>query len=112
MKLYQAGVCPSLVWLLTIEDLPLSWIEKKLDAISMLYVKKWAELARAANPSLLYLPQKMGGLNLPLVSVFLRRLQVAKQSQLLTSPDPCVRHRAEKTLQKDLTHSWVKFRQL
>ena len=109
LKLYRAGVCPRLVWLLTIEDLPLSWVEKKLDAISTFYVKKWVGLAKSANPALLYLPQKMGGLNLPLVSVFFKRLQVTKQSQLLTSPDPCVRLLAEKALQKDLTRTRSKF---
>ena len=55
LKLYRAGVCPRLVWLLTIEDLPLSWVEKKLDAISTFYVKKWVGLAKSANPVLLYL---------------------------------------------------------
>ena len=110
IKLYRAGVCPRLVWLLTIEDLPLSWVEKTLDAISTLYVKKWTGLARLANPALLYIPQKLGGLNLPLVSVLFKRLQLTKQSQLLTSLDPCVQHIAEKTLQRDLTRVRAKFK--
>ena len=78
-------------WLLTIDDLPISWIEKKLDAISTLYLKKWVGLAKPANPSVLYLPQKMGGFNLPLISTLYKRFQVVRQSQLLTSPDTCVR---------------------
>ena len=72
-------------------------------------MKKWAGLARPTNPAILYLPHKMGGLNLPLVSVQYKRLQVAKQSQLLTSSDHCVRHIAERSLQRDLTLKRGKF---
>ena len=97
--MYSAGVCPRLSWLLTIDDLPISWIEKKLNAISTLYLKRWVGLAKPATPPVLYLPQKMGGLNLPLISTLYKRLQVVRQSQLLTSPDTCVRHMADKTLQ-------------
>jgi hypothetical protein len=93
-----------------IEELPISWVEKKLDAIATLYVKKWAGLARSANFAILYLPQKMGGLNLPLISVLYKRLQVARQSQLLTSTDPCVWHMAEKALQRDLTLKRLRFK--
>ena len=68
LKLYRAEICPCLSWLLTIEALPLSWVEKKLDALATLYLKKWAGLARPANSAVLYLPHKIGGLNLPLIS--------------------------------------------
>ena len=74
LKLYRAGICPRLSWLLMIEDLPISWVEKKLDSLATLYLKKWAGLARPANPAVLYLPHKMGGLNLPLVSVQYKRI--------------------------------------
>ena len=110
LKLYRAGICPRLSWLLTIEELPLSWVEKKLDALATLYLKKWAGLARPPNSAVLYLPHKIGGLNLPLISTVYKRLQVAKQSQLLTSPDLCARQIAEKSLQRDLTLKHSKFR--
>ena len=110
LKMYRGGVCPHLTWLLTIEDLPISWVEKNLDSAAIRYVKKWAGLAKSANPTLLFLPHKMGGLNLPLISILYKRLQVCRQSQLLTSPDPCVRLRAEKELQQDLTLQWPKFK--
>lgn len=89
------------------EDLPMSWVEKKLDVLATLYLKKWVGLARPANPALLYLPHKLGGL---LVSMHYKQLQVGKESQLLTSPDHCVRQIAERSLQKDLTLKCVKFR--
>ena len=110
LKMYRAGVCPRLSWLLTIDDLPISWIEKKLDAIYTLYLKKWVGLAKPANPSVLYLPPKIDGLNLPLISTLYKRLQVVRQSQLLTSPDTCVRYMAEKSLQNDLTLQRSKFK--
>ena len=110
LKLYRAGICPRLSWLLMIEDLPISWVEKKLDSLATLYLKKWAGLARPANPAVLYLPHKMGGLNLPLVSVQYKRLQVVKQSQLLTSVDHCTRQIAERSLQRDLSLERAKFR--
>ena len=110
LKMYRGGVCPRLTWLLTIEDLPISWVEKNLDSAAVRYVKKWAGLARSANPTLLFLPHKMGGLNLPLISILYKRLQVCRQSQLLTSPDPCVRLTAEKELQQDLTLQRPKFK--
>ena len=110
LKLYRAGIVPRLSWLLTIEDLPISWVEKKLDGMATLYVKKWAGLARPANPAILYLPHKMGGLNLPLISIQYKRLQVVKQSQLLTSTDHCTRQIAERSLQRDLTLKRAKFR--
>lgn len=110
LRMYRAGVCPRLAWLLTIEELPISWVKKKLDAIATLHVKRWAGLARSANSAVLYLPRQMGGLNLPLISVLYKRLQVARQSQLLTSPDLCVRHMAERAMQRNLTLKRPKFR--
>ena len=52
LKLYF----PRFSWLLMIEDLPLSWVEKKLDSLATLYLKKWAGLAKPANSAILYLP--------------------------------------------------------
>ena len=53
----------------------------------------------------LYLPQKLGGLNLPLMSSLHKRLQVSRQAQLLTSQDSCIRHIVEKALQRDISLS-------
>ena len=105
--MFKAGVCPRLSWLLTIEELPISWVEKHCDTIATKYVKQWAGLAK---PALVHLPQKMGGLNIPLISVLHKHLQVSRQSQLLISPDSFVRHMADKGLQKDLTLKRSKFR--
>ena len=109
-KMFRAGVCPRLSWLLSINELPISWVEKRLNAMATLYVNRWAGLARSAYPSILYLPQKLGGLNLPLISVLFKSLQVACQSLLLTSSDLCVRLMAEKGLQHSLALQCSKFR--
>ena len=109
LKLYRGEVCPRLALHLTIEDLPISWVEKKLGAIAIWYVKRWAGLARAANSSILYLPQKMGSLNLPLISTY-KCFQVSHQSQLLTSPDSCVRLMVEDNLQCEVNLQRQKFR--
>ena len=109
LKLNRAGIVPCLSWLLMIEDLPISWVEKKLDGLATFYVKNWVGLARPANTAILYLSHKMGGRNLPLISFQHKRLQVVKQSQLLTSTDRCTRQMAERSLQRDLTLKRAKF---
>ena len=101
LRLYKAGICPRLSWLLNIEELPFTWVERKLEATATWFLKKWAGLAKSANTSLLYLLQKMGGLNLPSLSVFHKQLQVSRQCQLLASINPCVCHLAEKHLKED-----------
>ena len=77
LRLHKAGIYPHLSWLLNIEELPFTWVERQLEAAATQFVKKWAGLAKSANTSLLYLPQKMGSLN--------KQLQVSRQCQLLTS---------------------------
>ena len=67
-------------------------------------------MAKSANTAMLYLPQKMGGLNLPALTSVYKRLQVSRQCQLLTSPDGCVRLMAERNLQHELMLTWKKFK--
>ena len=108
--IYRAGVCPRLSWLLSIEEFPISWMEKRLDALISRYLKRWAGLAKSAHNSLLYLSTKTGGLNLPLLSSLHKSLQVARQSRMLTSPNLSVRLMAERALQKDLSLSRPQFK--
>ena len=110
LHLYRFGVCPRLSWLLTTEELPISWVEKNADALATHFLKKWSELARSANVAPLYLSQKLGGFNLPLISSLHKKLQVSKQGQLVTSQDSCVRLMAEKTMIREATLSRRKFR--
>ena len=83
LKMYRAGICPRLSWQLMIKEYPLTWVERELKADATKFLKKWAGLARSANTALLYLPCKMGGLNLPALSSLYKRLQASRQCQLL-----------------------------
>ena len=102
LRLYKAGICPRLSWLLLIEELPITWVERELEATATRFLKKWAGLAKSANTALLYLPTRLGGLNFPALTSLYKRLQVSRQSQLLMSPDGSVRLLAERNLQHEL----------
>ena len=110
LKLYKLGICPRLNWPLTIYEFPISWIERELETMATKFLKQWAGLAKSANPNLLYLPQKEGGLTLPALSSLYKQLQVSRQCQILTSADPCVRRIAEKGLQAEASAQRMKFR--
>ena len=52
----------------------------------------------------------MGGLNIPSISTLYKKLQVSRHAQLLSSADACVRHLAERGLQRDLALTRKKFK--
>ena len=81
LLLYTFGVCPHLFWLITIEEIPISWVEENADALATDFLKNWSGLARSANLAPLYLSQKLGGLNLPLISSLHKKLQVFRQGE-------------------------------
>ena len=110
LKLYKLGICPRLNWPLTIHEFSISWIERKLEAMATRFIKRWAGLAKSANPNLLYLPKRDSGLNLPSLSFLYKQLQVSRQCQILTSADPCVSRIAENGLQSEISAERKKFR--
>ena len=110
LKIFKLGICPRLNWPLTINQFPHTWIKRHLQPIATRFLKKWAGLAKSANPNLLYLSRKQGGLEMPALSSLHKRLQVSRQCLLLTSPDPCVRFIADKNLKKELSTKRAKFR--
>ena len=63
--MYSAGVCPRLTWPLLTQEFPITWVERELDSLAIRYIKHWAGLTKSANTAILYLPNLMGGLNLP-----------------------------------------------
>ena len=65
LLLYKVGICPRLNWDLGVMDLLISWVKTTLEAMATRYLKRWSGLARAADPSRLYLPKMEGGLQLP-----------------------------------------------
>ena len=106
LRLYRAAICPRLNWDLTVNNVPLSWITRTMEATATRYLKRWSGLARSADPSRLYLPPSKGGLNLPSISLLYKKQQVSQACQLLVSADPTVRHtttveiRREEALQR------------
>jgi len=56
LKLYKLGICQRLNWPLTIHGFSISWIEHEVEAMATRFLKRWAGLAKSANPNLLYLP--------------------------------------------------------
>ena len=56
LKLYKLGICPRLNWPLTIHEFSISWIEREVEAMATRFLKRWAGLAKSANPNLLYVP--------------------------------------------------------
>ena len=64
-KLYKLGICPRLNWPLTIHEFSISWMKHELEAMATRFLKRWAGLAKSANPNLLYLPKRDSGLDLP-----------------------------------------------
>ena len=110
LLIYKSGVCPRLSWHLSVEEFPISWVERALDSLAVRFLKKWSGLARSANTTLLFLSGRRGGLNLPLPSTMHKKLQVSIQALLLTSPDSCVRLMAENASRRALSTSRPKFK--
>ncbi len=106
LLLYRAGICPRLNWDLTVNDLPLTWVTTALESAATRHLKRWAGLARSADPSRIYLPKAKGGLGLPSISLILKKQRVSQACQLLSSRDPVVRYtttldiRREETLER------------
>ena len=42
LRLYKDAVCPRLTWDLSSKDLPISWVEKKLDTLATKFLKQWS----------------------------------------------------------------------
>ena len=87
LRIFCLAVCPRLAWDLAVVHLPISWVERQLDPLAISYLKKWASLARCANPAILFLSKEHGGLHLSSLSTTFKKLQVSRMAQLLISSD-------------------------
>ena len=101
LRLFRYGVCPRMSWPLTVEDLPISWLERELQPLATKALKKWAGLARSSNTSILILPAKRGGLALPSLVDLYKKMQATRMVQLFSSNDPGVRMAAELHLEEE-----------
>ena len=99
--MYSAGVCPRLTWPLLTQEFPITWVERELDSLA--HATSSTGLAsQSLLTAILYLPNLMGGLNLPRLVTVYKKLQVSRQTQFLTSRDGCLRFLADKKLKQDL----------
>ena len=110
LRLFRHGVCPRLSWPLTVEDLPISWLERELQPLATKAIKKWAGMARSSNISILFLPAKRGGLALPSLVDLYKKMQATRMVQLVTSSDPGVRQAAELHLEEERRNRRRKFK--
>ena len=76
LHIYNEALIPCLNWLLTIADLPLTLVERTLEPPARKYLKMWSGLPRCADPSRLYLPRSLGGLEMPSLPTVFKKLQV------------------------------------
>jgi len=60
VHLYIAGISPYLSWLLIIKMLPITLVQRHLEATATQFAKMWAGLQKSANIWLLYHSLKMG----------------------------------------------------
>ena len=101
LRIYKEALIPRLNWLLTIADLPLTWVERTLEPLARKYLKIWSGLPRCADPSRLYLPRSLGGLEMPSLPTVFKKLQVTRYTGLLTSRDACCRFLAQRQSDHD-----------
>ena len=101
LQIYRSVICPRLSWLLMVQEFPLTWVKRNLEAKATTFLKKWSGLAKSANTAMLYMRLSSGGLNLPSLTTLYKKLQVSRQCQLLTCSDPCIRRIAEQHLQNE-----------
>ena len=94
LLLYKAGICPRIMWDLTISRFSPTWVMRTLEAEANKSLKKWVGLARSASPAALYLPKSKGGMGVTSISGLFKKQQVSHAAQLISSRDPVVRYSA------------------
>ena len=106
--MYNLGICPALAWLLSLQDLSTTWVERSMKAIAARYLKRWCRLARS-DVSRLYLPHTSGGLQLRAISSLYKCSQISRYHLLLSSKDGRVKRLAEEKLKRFARNKSLKF---
>ena len=91
LHLYSHGICPRLVWDMTITNLTITWVTRNLEAMATRFLKRWSGLARSAATHRLYLPKSSGGLNLPSISSIFKKTRCGLAASQMCSRDSTVR---------------------
>ena len=87
--LNKAGLCPRLNWVLSILEMPISWVNNILEANASRYLRKWSGIARYADLSRLCLPKCSGSLELPSISLFYKKTAELPSSAAPRLQIPC-----------------------
>ena len=101
LRIYKEAICPRLSWLLSLVDLPLTWIERTLEPLAIEMLKKWCGLSRPADPSRIFFTKTNGGLGIPSLTICYKKAQISRYSQLMTSKDSTCRFLAERQHMQD-----------
>ena len=109
LLLFRAAICPRIMWDLAISHLSFTWVSTILEAEANRYIKKWVDLARSANPALLYIPKAKGGMGLPSQVTLWKKQQASRACQLISSQDPIARYAATQLTVREEKSSRVKF---
>ena len=101
LKMYKIGICPRLHWDLMVIQFPITWIERTMDPLTISFLKKQSRLCKSANPSILFLHQENGGLNLPSISTTFKKFHVSHMAQLIMSNDSTIRFICSRMIQRE-----------
>ena len=109
LKIYRNAICPRLTWLLSLADIPLTWVERTLEPPVTKLLKKWCGLSRSADPARIFISKPKGGLDIPSIASCFKKAQVSKYTLLMTAADPTCRFLAERKHAQDTgTHKKLK----
>ena len=114
LRLYKQGICPRVSWPLLVEEFPVTWLERHLQPLATMFLKRWAGLARCSNTAILFLPGKRGpgkrGFALPSLVSLYKQQKLSHMAQLFSSTDPGVCQAAHLLLTEERKKSRVKFK--
>ena len=104
------AILSRLSWLLSLTNLPLSWVARSLEPLVTKLLKNWCSLRRSADPFCNFLSRTNRGLGIPPVTTCHKKAQLPCYSQLLmTSRDSTCRSLAERHPTRDTgTHKKLK----
>jgi hypothetical protein len=102
MKAWIANhyICAKISWALLIQDFPIS-LATEWDGLMKRFYRKWFNLARSAEPGVLYRATNDFGLNLKSLRGMLEQLQVVKWHILKTSQDEEARLLYNRRVERD-----------
>ena len=88
--IYEHVIVPKMMWMLMVHDLSVSFV-RHLDKLALRYVKKWMQLPRAADTTVLFTGKRRGLLRLRKLQTVYKQMQVVRLDILRQAADENVR---------------------